>query len=172
VRSSCVAATRSTRGVTRRSRSCARSTLRGWPRSPSARARQINASSARPRNTATSVPVLGSALARVGALFGRSIAADARRASAVARSASSAKKERTDIERAERDLEAAKLRLVALEGDVAREIAVVQAHFEAADPHLDAIVIRPRKSDIQLEPLVLLRRPWLYGQDGEAEPAW
>jgi hypothetical protein len=108
----------------------------------------------------------------IGALFGRSASANARRVSSSVRAASSARQEQTDIARASADLEAARAQLDALEAEVEREVLVLQAQFTAADPQIEPIVIRPKKSDIDLAAFTLLWRPWRVEPDGSTTAAW
>jgi hypothetical protein len=97
----------------------------------------------------------------IGALFGRKVlsSSNARRAGSAARAASRVARERADVERARRDLEAATAKLRSLQADLDQELAVERASFEAHEPELDTILIRPRKGDLEIEDYAVVWRP-------------
>ncbi len=86
----------------------------------------------------------------LGALFGRRGMGGATTA---ARGAGRVAREREDVRRAEegvRDLEEARR---ALEVEVEAEVRALQADMALDEPEVEEIIVRPRKSDIQVSDL-------------------
>jgi hypothetical protein len=108
----------------------------------------------------------------LGALFGRKVTSvgNVGRATTAMRGMGRASREKGDIARAFQTLELQREKLGALEQEFEEEIATVR---DSADPSLltlDKTQIRPRKSDISLERIVLVWTPWRVGAEGIAEP--
>ena len=96
----------------------------------------------------------------IGALFGRKLASssNARRAGTSARAASRTARQKADVERAERDLDAAREKLEKLVAERDHELSVVKATFEAFEPEVEKILVRPRKGEMEIVSYSLL---WL-----------
>jgi predicted nucleic acid-binding Zn-ribbon protein len=81
-----------------------------------------------------------------------------------------AARERGDIARAEESHEALEQELRALED--AFEEALASVRDEAAlETECEEMLVRPRKTDLSIERVVLVWTPWRVGPDGIAEPA-
>ncbi|UCF66116.1 MAG: ATP-binding protein [Acidobacteriota bacterium] len=109
----------------------------------------------------------------LGALFGRKLASvgTVGRATTAARGASRMGREKDDIARAEANLAAQQQKLAELEEQFQAKTASIQESYDPAALELDAETIRPRKSDISVDRLVLAWVPWTLGVDGLAMPA-
>lgn len=106
----------------------------------------------------------------LGALFGRKGlgVGTIGRASTAARSIGRASRQRAEIGRAAESVEAAVQRYREVESRLADELAAIASPGD--DPPLEAVAIRPRKSDISVERVALVWTPW-GGSDG-TERAW
>jgi len=96
----------------------------------------------------------------LGALFG-----GGRRASSLGKAASAARsvgrigKERTDVAHAEADLAALREQYQALEAELEAEVAARDSEFDPATVPIEAVAIKPRKSDIAVSDVALVWRP-------------
>jgi hypothetical protein len=107
----------------------------------------------------------------LGALFGRKLGVGSvGRASTAARGATRAAKERSDVARAEEKVEILREQLVQLEADFERDAETLATRSDD-DIDLDEIRVPARKSDIDVEELVLVWAPYRLDREGFAEPA-
>ncbi len=81
-------------------------------------------------------------------------------------------KEKLDVEQAEADVERVKAELAALDADLATGIDAVGARFDPAAFDLSPDEVRPRKSDIDVQSVILAWMPWFVSDDGENEAAF
>jgi hypothetical protein len=107
---------------------------------------------------------LGASL--LGALFGRKT----RSAGTVARGTGRAAQQRGDIGRAKENVSALRRKLEELEAEFESEIDEVRRLAEERQD-LDAITVRPRKSDMSVRQVALVWVPWRVDAMGIAEPA-
>jgi hypothetical protein len=103
----------------------------------------------------------------IGALFGRKRSALGR-ATTTVRGMARAARESGDIARAEEKVEDLNRQLAELEADFERETAQLR-EIDPGSLHVDDYPIRPRKSDIEVERVVLAWTPWEVGRGGIAE---
>ena len=110
----------------------------------------------------------------LGAIFGRKAASvgTASRAGTAARGMGRAGKEKEDVERAEADAKARKIDLEALEADFAEAITALKEKIAPESYEVEMTPLRPRKSDIAIEPVVLAWTPWFLDETGMAAPAF
>ncbi len=107
----------------------------------------------------------------VGALFGRKLGVGSvGRATTAARGASRAARERSDVARAEEKTEILRDQLQQLEADFESDSRSLSSG-SIDDVAIEEIRVAARKSDIDVEELVLLWTPWRIDGDGIAEPA-
>jgi len=108
----------------------------------------------------------------LGALFGRKLgsAGTVGRAASAARGATRTAQEHGDVARAREAAAAAEAELAALDAEFRAETA--QLRETAVDETLAELVLRPRRSDTQVERVALLWRPYWLGADGLARPAF
>ena len=109
---------------------------------------------------------LDSGASLLGALFGRK----SRRSSAKAHSRTA--KEKSDVRRAEDDLETVREAYAELEEQLAEDVQSLRDDYESVEPELEELIIRPRKTELMLEPLQVIWRPWRVDEEGEATRAW
>ena len=109
----------------------------------------------------------------VGALFGRKLGSvgNVGRAATAIRGAGSAAKERGDIARAGERLETLRARLADLEETVQGELDGLRGAVDAEALTVTEVKVAPRKSDLDVESLLLVWTPWRVGTDGVARPA-
>jgi hypothetical protein len=108
----------------------------------------------------------------VGALFGRKLGVGSvGRAATTARGASRAARERSDVARAEEKTEILREQLQQLEADFEGESHSLTAG-SVDDIATEEIRVTARKSDTDIEELVLLWTPWRIDGEGIAEPAY
>jgi len=109
----------------------------------------------------------------LGALFGRrtSVGTFTRAGTAMRRAGRSAR-EKGDIGRAESDVRALQEKLDALEQEFEQAVADVAAKYQAEDLDLEAITLRPRKSDITVSEFALAWTPWHVDAQGIAVRAY
>ena len=110
--------------------------------------------------------------AALGALLGRKSLSvgTAGRVGTTLRRGSRIAREKEDVERAERELEELAEQERALETELAEELAVLEDLPAAGDFELDLRPLRPRKSDIALDPIELVWTPWALDSAGVASP--
>jgi hypothetical protein len=97
----------------------------------------------------------------VGALFGRKLgnASNVGRATTAMRGLGRAADERGDVGRAEERADALRDRLAELEKQLAADVAALEAGRDPATVPLEVLAIAPRKSDLEVAPLVLVWAP-------------
>jgi hypothetical protein len=110
----------------------------------------------------------------LGALFGRKLASKTNVTSAGSafRSLGRAAEQHGDIGRAADSVEALQAQLDELEAEFAQELREVQQPPRADQLVLEALEVRPRKSDIGVEKCMLLWTPWRVDSLGIAQPAY
>ncbi|MFN0071797.1 MAG: helicase HerA domain-containing protein [Chloroflexota bacterium] len=112
----------------------------------------------------------------LGALFGSG--RRARSARQIGRAASSVKRagrawsERDDIAAAEESMERIQQLRAELEAELLDELARITTEFAPEQISIESLVIRPRKSDISVERLILAWTPWWVDSMGAARPAF
>jgi hypothetical protein len=107
----------------------------------------------------------------LGALFGRKVGVGTvGRAATAARSASRTAREQGDVGRAEAQLAEAQAAFEALEERFQEELAEVRD--AAAEPELEELTLRPRRTDTRVREVALVWRPYWLGADGLAWPAF
>lgn len=108
----------------------------------------------------------------LGALFGRKKLSTGTvgRAGTTLGKASRMQKEKEDVERAKADAEAAAEELRAMEAEAQTEIEKLQDEHDPAQYEVTDASLKPRKSDIQVEDVVLAWTPWAVSPDGVATP--
>jgi hypothetical protein len=109
----------------------------------------------------------------LGALFGRKLgsATTVGRATTAMRGAGRAARERGDIGRAQERHEALLAKLADLEAELEDQLASLQGSYDPESLECEQLEIKPRKSDIAVDRLVLAWTPWHVDADGVAEPA-
>ena len=102
----------------------------------------------------------------LGALMGRKItsAANVQRAGSAIRAATRAAKERGEVGQAEATVEAMRQKLADLETEFNAELAELQAAAWAVSLELEPVTIRPRKSEIAVERIVLAWVPAVHSR--------
>jgi hypothetical protein len=109
----------------------------------------------------------------LGALFGRKTfsASNVGRATTAARGVSRTLRERGDIGAAEGSLESVRAKRGELEAELQKEIDGVTAAADPGAVPLSTVSIKPRKSDIVVEGVVLCWVPYWTGPGGTSRPA-
>ena len=92
----------------------------------------------------------------LGAIFG---SRGMGRATTAARGAGRVAREREDVSRAEEDLRDLQEELRALEIEAEEEVRALDAEMEREAPELEEVIVRPKKSDIQVSELRLAWKP-------------
>jgi hypothetical protein len=95
----------------------------------------------------------------LGALLGGRRSSALRKASTAARRVGRVGKERADVEHAEADAQAIRERIEALNEELAAEIATLESELDANAIRVEAVPVRPRKTDIAVEDMALVWRP-------------
>jgi hypothetical protein len=110
----------------------------------------------------------------LGALFGRKIGSvgTVGRASTTARGMARAGREKADIARARETLESHRRRLAELEEELRLEVEKLRESFDPAAIELQAVPVRPRKTDLEVADLSLAWAPWIVDGAGLARPAY
>lgn len=111
----------------------------------------------------------------MGALFGRKLASrtNVGRAASVARGIGRASDERSDVARAAEKVEDLRAELAELEARCESDVAALERGIsERADATLEELRIPPRKTDLDVESIVLVWTPWRVAADGKTTPAW
>jgi len=110
----------------------------------------------------------------LGALFGRKVLTKGNvgKAGTAARSAGRAGQQKADIARAESDAKERREELVALEAKFQEDLDALEAKLDPTNYDVEAAPIRPRKSDIAADPILLAWTPWTIDEAGIATPAF
>jgi phage host-nuclease inhibitor protein Gam len=106
----------------------------------------------------------------LGALFGRKTLSvgNLGRSTTAARGMGRAAREREDVGRAVESVGQLREDLAELQSRVESEITAIQQAPDAASLPLEPFVLHPKKSDIQVEKVVLVWAPWEIGSEGVA----
>ncbi len=110
----------------------------------------------------------------LGALFGRKTVSVATlgRATTAARGVGRSIKEQQDVGRASESVEALQEQLAALEAELQSETQALEARVDPAGEQLEAISIKPKKSNISVQLVTLTWTPFWRDQSGTITPAW
>lgn len=110
----------------------------------------------------------------LGALFGRKLASSTNvsRAATSVRSASRAAQQRGDIDRAEEDVRALQKELKESEAELESETQRIRETLTVDAMEINDYEVKPRKSDIDADPVTLVWMPWYAASDGTPQPAW
>ena len=124
------------------------------------------------RATVDSAISIGSSI--LGALFGRKLASrtNISKASTSMKSAGRAVQQRGDVSRAEDKLKSLHEDLQELETKFESEVEDLEDAYQVDSLDLEELSVRPRKSDIQVEPIAMVWTPWLVDAAGIADPAY
>ncbi len=109
-----------------------------------------------------------------GALLGRKLMSrtNVSKASTSARSVGRAARARSDIGRAEEKLETLEQKMKQMRQRTEQEIEKIDAAYQPDQLELEALNVRPRKSDIKVQPITVVWTPWLVDSAGIAQPAY
>lgn len=120
----------------------------------------------------TSMIDLGTSV--IGTFFGgkRRSRATASKSTAAWKGATHAAKKKADADRAEDALRQLKLDLDELQTSLRDEIHRLTHTYDVSRVDLEAVVVRPRKSDLKVQPPALLWTPWQVDSQGLAEPLY
>ena len=107
--------------------------------------------------------ILSGAASVAGMLFGRRklSATNVGRVGTAVRSFGRSSKEAGDVERAEESAEALRAQLAALEAEIEAAVAAVANRPDGAGEELEPVVVRPKKSDVEVRRLALA---WVPGR--------
>ena len=110
----------------------------------------------------------------LGALLGRKklSSTNARRVGTSMRAQGRVAKEQGDVERAKETLEAEKQKLADLENDMREAMDAHEDKWHPSELDVDDVLVRPRKSDINVPIPTLVWLPWIVDEEGVAEPAF
>jgi hypothetical protein len=125
----------------------------------------------REKSVDTAISVGGSIF---GAIFGRKVLSrkNVERASSTARRAGRVAKQKQDIERARATLEGLLRQREELERQIAQELARIESAAGTDRLHIERLQLGPRKSDITVEPVILVWMPWFVDDAGVVTPAY
>ncbi|RME90632.1 MAG: ATP-binding protein, partial [Anaerolineae bacterium] len=79
--------------------------------------------------------------------------------------------ESQDIEQAKEDIESIKQQIAALDAEFQQEVAALEERIDPMTEELQTLVIKPRKTDINIELLTLVWAPF-FESGGNSEAAW
>jgi len=110
----------------------------------------------------------------LGALFGRKTLSvgNLGRSTTAVRGAGRTVRESQDVGRAVESEEQLRQDLAALQSLVESEVAIIQRGADAASLPLERVVVRPKKSDIQVGQVLLVWTPWQIAADGVAQKSF
>jgi len=110
----------------------------------------------------------------VGAMFGRKLASrtNVTGAASSMRKMGTAARERGDIGRAEDLLEAAQESLIELEARLEEDVTALEETLDADNLEIEQLTVRPRKSDIAVQPVAVVWAPWIVDASGIAKAAY
>jgi hypothetical protein len=110
----------------------------------------------------------------LGALMGRKAvsASTLGRATTAARGVGRTIKESQDIDRAKDTVEAVAQQLQRLEEELRAEIAEAETRVNPASEPLERLIVKPRKTNIEVRLVALVWAPGTAGVDGTLSPAW
>lgn len=123
-------------------------------------------------STVAAVVSIGSSI--LGTLFSRKkfSATNLSRAGTTMRSASRAADQRSDIQRAEAEVLELQADLKSLEEELEEAVQQITHEFSDGELELEKYEIKPRKSDIAVDSILLLWIPYRISSDGILEPAF
>jgi hypothetical protein len=107
----------------------------------------------------------------LGALFGRKTLSvgNLGRSTTAVRGVGRAVRESEDVGRAVESEEQLRQDLAALQSQVESEVTTIQRGADAASLPLESVVVRPKKSDVQVGQVLLVWTPWQIAADGVAQ---
>jgi len=110
----------------------------------------------------------------LSALFGRKLASttNVTRAGTAMRGVGRTMEQRQDIAEAEQDAKALRDEFADLEKEFSTEVDKIETGYTVDRIELEALEVKPRKSDIGIENLAILWTPWVVDGTGIAEPAF
>jgi hypothetical protein len=110
----------------------------------------------------------------LGALFGRKLRSSTTVTSAgsAMRGVGRAAREKSDIARAEERHAVLLQKLAELETDFEEKLAELQDSYDPTEFECEEVAIKPKKSDLTVDRLLLVWTPWRIGDDGIAEAAF
>ena len=110
----------------------------------------------------------------VGALFGRKLGSlgNVGRATTAMRGAGRAASERGDISRAKEKAGVLRTQLKELERTFEDDIEALEGAVNVEDLDVAEMRVTCRKTDLDIQPLIVVWTPWRVGPDGIAEPAY
>jgi hypothetical protein len=110
----------------------------------------------------------------LGAFLGRKAvgATSIGRATTAARGVGRVLKERQDITRASDTEEALRQQLADLEAEFTSEMAALEAKTDPQTERLDAVNVKPKKSDVSVRLVALVWLPQWHDPQGKTTPAW
>jgi hypothetical protein len=117
---------------------------------------------------------LGVGAAILGGLLGRKVvsAGNIGKAATAVRGASRAMQEGGDVGRAEENIEAVQAQIKALDEQVQAEVDALSSKLDAGAEAIETITLKPKKTNISVQAVVLGWMPvWVDGS-GSATPAW
>ncbi len=124
--------------------------------------------------TATMSAWVSTGTSILGAIFGRKLGSTTNitRAGTAARAHSRAAQQKADIKRAQEKLEEEVEEKEELEQQLEQELEQIRKSYEVESLEIETVPIKPRKMDIEIEPISLLWLPWQIDNAGIVEPAW
>jgi hypothetical protein len=110
----------------------------------------------------------------LGALFSRKLtsAGNISKAATSMKQASRIARERQDVSDANEGIEVLREQLNQLEAELLAETDKIQAELAPDKLPLEEVAVKPKKSEINVEPVTLVWLPWLVREDGFAERAY
>ena len=79
---------------------------------------------------------------------------------------------RSDIGRAEERLGTLKQKMKQLQEQIEQDVQKIDTVYQPGQLEFEALEVRPRKSDIEVQPITVVWTPWLVDAAGIAEPAY
>ena len=110
----------------------------------------------------------------LGAVFGRKLtsATNIGRVATGVRAATKLGSERQDVAMAEDNVDAIQSRCDALNQQFEQESTDLLASAAPENLRLEEISVSPKKTDVQINKLVLCWTPWIVGSQGKAQQGW
>ncbi len=110
----------------------------------------------------------------LGAFTGRKLASTSNisKAASALKGVGRSAQQQSDVERAKETLETYKKQLQDLNAEFEREAESLAAKIDPATETLETLVIKPKKTDIDVRLVALAWAPFRIGPQGQAEPAW
>jgi chromosome segregation ATPase len=110
----------------------------------------------------------------LGAVLGRKriSSTSANKIGTAMRSASSARKEAADVKRARETARKVKSDMQALSRELQKEVAALEASYNAQREELTEVVIRAKSTDIHVPLVGLAWMPYTEDASGRLSPAW